>query len=331
MVGAVLVHDDRIIGEGYHAYFGGPHAEVACLQNVQEKDKSLIAASTLYVSLEPCTHFGKTPPCADLILEQGIQRVVIGCRDPFYQVAGRGIEKLKAAGIEVSVGVLQQECEALNHLFFTYHNQHRPYIILKWAQSGDGKIAAHNRRTYISSKATNRLVHRWRSEVASILVGTNTALFDDPSLTTRLAPGANPLRLVIDRMLRLPVGLTLFNGEHKTVVFNLLQQKEYVNLTHYRLEGDKPIVAQLVKALAGMQVQSLLVEGGAYTLQAFIDAGYWDEARIITNERLFIGKGIAAPGLKDGRPVAQEAIDGDRIRYFKNPAAGTEPSLTPSL
>jgi diaminohydroxyphosphoribosylaminopyrimidine deaminase/5-amino-6-(5-phosphoribosylamino)uracil reductase len=321
MVGAVLVHNDRIIGEGYHAYFGGPHAEVACLQSVRTEDEALVAASTLYVSLEPCTHFGKTPPCADLILEKQIRSVVIGCRDPFYQVAGRGIEKLKAAGVDVTVGILQNECEALNRHFFTYHTHHRPYIILKWAQSGDGMLAAHNRRTYISSEATNRLVHDWRSEVASILVGTNTALFDDPSLTTRLSPGAHPLRLVIDKMLRLPAGLKLFNGEHKTIVFNLLQHKEYVNLTHYLLEKEKCMAAQIVKALAGLRVQSVLVEGGAYTLQSFINAGLWDEARIITAEGLFIGKGIAAPQLLNGMPYKQEQLSTDTIRYYYNAAS----------
>lgn len=317
MVGAVLVHADRIIGEGYHQEYGQTHAEVNCIASVKQEDVDLIREATLYVSLEPCAHFGKTPPCADLIIRQGIPKVVVGCRDPFYQVDGKGIEKLKAAGIEVEVGVLESDCQELNKRFFTYHTQRRPYIILKWAQSGDGKIAAHNRRTYISNDATNRLVHRWRSEEASILVGTNTALFDDPALTTRLHEGKTPLRLVIDKNLRLPVSLQLFNGEHKTIVFNTMQDKDYFNLTHYRLEATMPLVPQIIKALAGMNVQSLLVEGGAQTLQAFIDSGLWDEARIITNESMYIGKGIEAPQLRSNRPFKKEIIFTDTIRYYK--------------
>ncbi|MCW3074801.1 MAG: diaminohydroxyphosphoribosylaminopyrimidine deaminase [Flaviaesturariibacter sp.] len=320
MVGAVLVHNDRIIGEGYHRQYGGAHAEVECLSAVKEEDQHLVSEATLYVSLEPCAHFGKTPPCADLLIQKGIQHVVIGCRDPFYQVDGKGIEKLKAAGINVTVGILEEACKELNKHFFTYYSAHRPYITLKWAQSGDGKIAAFNRRTYISDAATNRIVHSWRSQHQSILVGTNTALFDDPALTTRLWPGGSPLRLVIDKQLRLPVSLQLFNGEHKTIVFNTLQDKEHYNLTHYRLDPSKKLVPQIVKALGGMNVQSLLVEGGAQVLQCFIDEGLWNEARIITAPQLFIGKGIEAPVLKNGKPFHTEQIAADRIYYFKNAA-----------
>ncbi|MDB5197342.1 MAG: diaminohydroxyphosphoribosylaminopyrimidine deaminase [Flaviaesturariibacter sp.] len=318
MVGAVLVHNDRIIGEGYHRQYGGPHAEVDCIASVRVEDAELIPSATLYVSLEPCAHFGKTPPCADLVIQKGIRKVVIGCRDPFYQVDGKGIEKLNTAGVEVTVGILEERCKELNKRFFTYYTAHRPYITLKWAQSGDHRIAAYNRRTYISNAGTNRLVHRWRSEEASILVGTNTALFDDPDLTTRLHRGKTPLRLVVDKTLRLPVSLKLFNGEHKTIVFNTLQDKEHFNLTHYRLDTNKPLAGQIVKALGGLNIQSLLVEGGAQTLQAFIDAGLWDEARIITNEAMFIGKGIEAPQLKNAMPVRQETIFTDTINYYKS-------------
>lgn len=318
MVGAVLVYEDRIIGEGYHQQYGQAHAEVNCLTSVREEDQPLVPKATLYVSLEPCAHFGKTPPCVDLILEKKIQRVVIGSRDPFYKVAGKGIEKLKTAGIEVTVGVLEKECRELNKRFFSFYTHGRPYITLKWAESGDGKIAAHTRRTLISNEATNRLVHRWRSEETSILVGTNTALFDDPSLTTRLWPGRSPLRLVIDKQLRLPVSLQLFDGEHSTVVFNALQDKAHFNLTYYRINGAASWVPQMVKALSGMNVQSLLVEGGAILLQAFIDEGLWDETRVITNENMCIGKGIEAPVLRNAKPFLQQKVFTDTIRYYKN-------------
>ncbi|HEY2720248.1 MAG TPA: bifunctional diaminohydroxyphosphoribosylaminopyrimidine deaminase/5-amino-6-(5-phosphoribosylamino)uracil reductase RibD, partial [Chitinophagaceae bacterium] len=205
MVGAVLVHDERIIGEGYHQQYGGPHAEPNCIASVKKEEQHLISESILYVSLEPCAHYGKTPPCADLIIKNKIPRVVIGCFDPFEEVNGKGIEKLKGAGIDVLVGILEHECKKLNKRFFLYYQQHRPYIILKWAQSSNQKIGAGaGNRTYISNEFTNRLVHKWRSEEAAILVGTNTALQDDPELTTRSWIGNNPRRLVMDMDLKLP-------------------------------------------------------------------------------------------------------------------------------
>ena len=235
MVGAILVHKNTIIGEGYHRVYGEGHAEVNCLQSVLPQHQHLIKESALYVSLEPCAHFGKTPPCADLIIRHQIPEVVVGCRDPFVQVDGKGFEKLTAAGVKVTVGVLEKECKALNKRFFTFHTKHRPYIILKWAQTGDGKIAAASlpsqeaenqlfqNRLLISNDYSNRLVHQWRSEEHSILVGTQTALLDNPELTTRLWPGANPVRLVIDQDLRLPNHLKLFNSALPTIVFNLHQ------------------------------------------------------------------------------------------------------------
>lgn len=224
MVGAVLVHEGRIIGEGYHRQYGCPHAEVDCLQSVLEGDKHLIPQSILYVSLEPCAHFGKTPPCADLIIGHKIPHVVVGCRDPFPAVNGKGIEKLQAAGTHVEAGVLEAACRKLNERFFTFHQQHRPYVVLKWAQTADGKMAKDGpERLLISNAMTNRLVHRWRSEEMAILVGTNTAWADNPSLTTRLWPGPNPVRLVVDLHLRLPKNLHLFDASAPTLVFNLLQ------------------------------------------------------------------------------------------------------------
>jgi diaminohydroxyphosphoribosylaminopyrimidine deaminase/5-amino-6-(5-phosphoribosylamino)uracil reductase len=337
MVGAVLVHNDRIIGEGYHQLYGKAHAEVNCVSSVKEADAHLIAQSTIYVSLEPCAHYGKTPPCADLILLMRIPRVVVGCRDPFPQVNGKGIEKLIAAGVEVTVGVLEQECIALNQRFFTFNTLHRPFIILKWAQSANGRIAAGpgspvpvsgspavpgstTPRTLISNEFTNRLVHKWRSEEAAILVGTRTALADDPALTARLWKGSDPVRLVVDKELQLPSSLKLFDRNVRTIVFNNTRHEEQENLSFYQLAGDSSLVRQLVLALYELKLQSVLVEGGARLLQSFIDEGYWDEARIITNNDLEIPGGLPGPLLQDKQLVSKETLSGDTIRYYRNPA-----------
>jgi diaminohydroxyphosphoribosylaminopyrimidine deaminase/5-amino-6-(5-phosphoribosylamino)uracil reductase len=330
MVGAVLVHENRIIGEGYHRLFGQAHAEVNCINSVSAEDRHLISQSAIYVSLEPCAHFGKTPPCADLIIEKKIPHVVIGCRDPFKQVDGKGVEKLLAAGVQVTIGVLEKEAKTLNKRFITFHTQHRPYIILKWAQTANGKIANDNaaERLLISNEFTNRLVHKWRSEEAAILVGTNTALFDDPSLTTRLWNGPNPVRLVIDMNLRLPADLQLFNGKIKTIVFNGLQHEERDNLLYYQVTHDVKIVHQLVHALYQLKIQSVLVEGGAQLLQSFIDEGLWDEMRVITNHELVIPSGLPAPQIQTGKEVPhfesdahlkRESLFSDSINYFVNP------------
>ncbi|HYE56842.1 MAG TPA: bifunctional diaminohydroxyphosphoribosylaminopyrimidine deaminase/5-amino-6-(5-phosphoribosylamino)uracil reductase RibD, partial [Chitinophagaceae bacterium] len=272
MVGAVLVHNNRIIGEGYHEVYGQPHAEVNCINSVKEEDRSLIPHSTLYVSLEPCSHFGKTPPCADLIIKHNIHKVVVGCLDPFPEVSGRGIAAMKAAGIEVITGVLEQECRELNKRFLLVQSQHRPYIILKWAQSSNGRMArADLARFAISNEYSRRLVHKWRSEEASILVGTNTAFFDDPELTNRYWHGAQPVRLIIDMELRLPSSLKLFNREVRTIIFNRLRHEEDGNLVHYQVTNDVSLVHQVVHALYHLRIQSVLVEGGARLLQSFID------------------------------------------------------------
>lgn len=337
LVGAVLVHGDRIIGEGYHQIYGQAHAEVNCIASVKEEDRALIRESTIYVSLEPCAHFGKTPPCADLIIREGIPRVVVGCRDPFPLVDGKGIERLRAAGVEVTVGVLEQECRELNRRFFTFHTSHRPYIVLKWAQSINGKMAGagergepltatnggRRERVLISNAFTNRLVHKWRSEEASILVGTNTALADDPSLTVRLWKGVNPIRLVIDRELRLPGSLRLFDGEARTIVFNELMHEQRGNVEYYQLAADSSPVHQLAMALYQLKISSVLIEGGAALLQSFIDEGYWDEARVITNETLQIPDGLASPVLRGGGLVGQERIFSDLISYYRPGVGGT--------
>jgi diaminohydroxyphosphoribosylaminopyrimidine deaminase / 5-amino-6-(5-phosphoribosylamino)uracil reductase len=321
MVGAVLVYENRIIGEGCHQQYGGPHAEVHCINSVKEADRHLISKSTIYVSLEPCAHFGKTPPCADLIIEKKIPHVVIGCRDPFKQVDGKGVEKLQAAGIQVTMNVLEQECKTLNKRFITFHKEHRPYIVLKWAQTANGKIAgeAGGGRLLISNEFSNRLVHKWRSEEAAILVGTNTALFDDPSLTTRLWKGANPIRLVVDMNLRLPSSLQLFNKQVKTIVFNSLKHEEQDNLLYYQVTQDVSLVHQLLNALYQLKVQSVLVEGGAQLLQSFIDEGLWDEIRVITNNEQVVPHGLPAPRMHSGRLLKQESLFSDTLHYFMNP------------
>ncbi len=319
MVGAVLVHDEKIIGEGYHRQYGKAHAEVNCIDSVSTADQHLIAQSTIYVSLEPCAHWGKTPPCANLIIDKKIPRVVVGCRDPFEAVNGKGIEKLTAAGITVTPNVLEEECTQLNKRFFTFHTRQRPYIILKWAQTADAKIAAAgNDRLRISNELSNRGVHKWRHEEAAILVGTNTAWMDNPQLNNRLWSGASPIRLVLDKMLRLPSSLHLFDRQLKTVVLNTLEQKEEKNLVYYKMAAAQNIADAICKACYRLNIQSVLVEGGAQLLQTFILRGVWDEARIITNQQLYVGRGLSAPALFHHRLEASEVLAADRIDYFSN-------------
>jgi diaminohydroxyphosphoribosylaminopyrimidine deaminase/5-amino-6-(5-phosphoribosylamino)uracil reductase len=323
MVGAVLVHEDRIIGEGYHRRYGGPHAEVNCIASVSAADRRLIPDATMYVSLEPCAHFGKTPPCADLLIREGVPRVVIGCRDPFPAVNGKGIEKLQAAGIEVTAGVLQAECRALNRTFFVAHTLHRPWITLKWAQSADGFIAGpRGRRMALSNEATARMVHRLRANHQAILVGTNTALFDNPELSTRHWPGPDPLRIVLDRQLRLPASLNLFNGEQPTLVLNELRNEQHHNLEYVRIDmkDGQQLIRRLGAMLYARGIHSLLVEGGAQVLQGFIDAGAWDEMIVITAPQHRLGSGIAGPMRSSGLFVDSDNILGDRVDRYCNPA-----------
>ncbi|MCU0322561.1 MAG: bifunctional diaminohydroxyphosphoribosylaminopyrimidine deaminase/5-amino-6-(5-phosphoribosylamino)uracil reductase RibD [Chitinophagaceae bacterium] len=326
MVGAVLVYENEIIGEGYHMQYGQAHAEVNCINSVPENLKSQISNSTLYVSLEPCAHFGKTPPCANLIIQQQIKKVVIGCRDSFKQVDGKGIEQLKTAGVDVVIDVLKEECIELNKRFFTFHNHRRPYIILKFAQTADGFIGeaipssskwGELERLLISNEFTNKLVHQWRSEEAAILVGTNTALFDNPSLTNRFWTGKNPLRLVIDKQLKLPSTLQLFNQQEKTVVFNLLKNEINQQLEYVQLNTTDSVIQQIIQYCYSHNIQSILVEGGTQLLQSFIDGNLWDEARIITNEQLFVQVGVTAPKLS-GLLQHSTHIFGDRIDFYTN-------------
>ena len=307
MVGAVVVCDGRIIGEGYHRRCGGPHAEVNAISSV--KEKHLLSRSTIYVSLEPCAHYGKTPPCADLIVRSSIPRVVIGCTDPFAKVNGLGIKKLKDAGCEVIVGVLEDECRKLNHRFFTFHQKRRPWITLKWAQSEDGFIGqtlsnsplkgedSEGRGRSISNALTQTLVHRLRARSGAILVGTRTALIDNPSLTTRLWQGPNPLRLTIDRHGILPPTLHLKDNSTPTVI--------------YSHESIDEILADLYNR----GIQSLIVEGGTKLLQSFIDAGLWDEARIETAP-VRLGEGVKAPVLPECSPANSHTYCGHLIATF---------------
>lgn len=315
MVGAVLVHNNRIIGEGYHQRYGEGHAEVNCLASVQPEDESLISASVMYVSLEPCAHFGKTPPCADLIIRYNIPKVVIGCRDSFDEVNGKGIDKLKAAGIEVVLGVLQNECLELNRRFFTYHSQQRPYVILKWAQTASKKIGTKDGRLLISGELSNRLVHKWRSEEAAILVGTQTAAADDPALTNRYWPGPSPIRVVLDRQLKLDAGLQLFDGSVRTIVLNDIRSSEG-QTSYWQLVAGENLAERIVSTLHKAAIQSVLIEGGLQTLTTFIEAGCWDEIRIIENTRLIAGD-ISAPELPACDLAEELTMDEDVIRIYR--------------
>jgi diaminohydroxyphosphoribosylaminopyrimidine deaminase/5-amino-6-(5-phosphoribosylamino)uracil reductase len=318
MVGAVLVHEGNIIGEGYHQQFGQAHAEVNCINSVKESLRPHIPNSTLYVSLEPCSHFGKTPPCSDLIIQQQIKKVVVGCSDPFEQVNGKGIEKLRAANVEVIVDILKDECLQLNKRFFAFHTKKRPYIILKWAQTANGKMASSsNERLLITNDFTNRLVHKWRSEETAILVGTNTALLDNPSLNNRLWHGNNPIRLVIDRNLKLPASLNIFNQEQKTIVFNSIKDASNDRIYYCKIEAANTI-EQVLQICYELSIQSILVEGGSKLLQSFINENLWDEARIITNESLNTHDGLTAP-LLNGILIKEEKIFSDSIQYYLPP------------
>ena len=327
MVGAVLVHNKQIIGEGYHRTYGGPHAEVNCIQNaIANGFENLLNKSTIYVSLEPCAHFGKTPPCAELIINHKLPTVVIGCRDPFVEVDGRGVEKLKQAGISVIEGVLEQEAKDLNKRFFCFHQHHKPFVILKWAQTADGFIGnVGNERLMISNDITNRLVHQWRSQESAILVGTKTALKDNPQLTNRFWHGAHPVRLVTDFNNVLPGSHNIFSGEATTIIFNYdrhtindrlkfsgLDKKRY----WYKLDAQRSSIIEMMEACYRLGIPGILVEGGARLQQSFIDENCWNEARVITNPDILINAGISAPVLKNVESLFHRESGSDRITYF---------------
>lgn len=317
MVGAVLVCDNRIIGEGYHQKYGEAHAEVNCINSVRAEDKALISQSTLYVTLEPCSHFGKTPPCADLIIRESIPKVVIGSVDPFPKVSGSGIEKLKQAGVEVITGILEKECSELNKRFFTFHKKKRPYIILKWAQSLDEYISLPDKSPVkISNFYTDRIVHRWRSEEMAILAGSQTALSDNPKLTNRLWTGKSPKRLVIDRRNKLPDNIHLLSDTFPTLIFNLFKEEQTGNKEWIKINKANVVLEQMMDILFQKNIQSVLVEGGATLLQAFINKGLWDEARIITGQNTLY-EGTDAPHLTNCTQYQTKYIEGDKIEFYK--------------
>ena len=309
MVGCFIVHDGKIIGNGYHQQYGEVHAEVNAIQSV--KDKSLLPFSTLYVNLEPCAHFGKTPPCANLIIECQLPKVVIGCVDTFSEVSGKGIERMQEKGIEVMAGVLKKESRELNKRFFTFQEQKRPYIILKWAESEDGLIAPANQTDpfWMTSKESKKLVHQWRAGEMAILVGTETAIKDNPSLTVREVEGKNPYRFVLDKSLRLPSDLSIFDEAASTFVFTELAQKENHILTDFSFLAEN-----ICKSLHQKGIQSIIIEGGAQTLQTFIDANLWDEARVFTAP-ISIKEGVKAPVL-NVKANKSEQVDKDQLTYF---------------
>jgi len=314
MVGCVIVHKEKIIGEGFHQQFGGPHAEVNAINAVD--NKQFLQESTVYVTLEPCAHFGKTPPCAELLVKHKVKKVVIANVDPNPLVSGKGIAILKKSGIEVEQGILEDEGLDLNKRFFKSIINKKPYVILKWAETADGYIAKSNFDSkWISNEFSRKLVHKWRAEEDAVLVGKNTVLYDNPTLNVRDWEGKNPVRIVIDHNLELDRKLNLFDQKIPTLCYNLQDHKDGDILSFIRL-GKASFLHDLLVDLNKRSVQSLLVEGGASTLSSFIEAGLWDEARVFQASVCF-GEGIRAPQLKDAVFDGKEDIMGDALTYFK--------------
>lgn len=315
MVGCVIVYDGQIIGEGYHHQYGGPHAEVVAVRSV--RDKTLLKKSEVYVTLEPCAHHGKTPPCADMLVTHQFRKVFIAQRDPNPLVNGGGIHKLKDAGVEVVSGILEEEAKSLNRRFNTFFQKERPYIILKWAQTNDGLIARSNYDSkWISSARSRQLVHRWRAEEDAILVGKKTAIQDNPSLTVRDWKGKHPTRIVIDHRQELSLDLNLFDGSVATLRYHTEGSLETEN--EIRLASEN-FEESLLHDLFNRKIQSLIIEGGAYTLQRFIDADLWDEARVFTSKAIF-EDGIDAPKISS-IVMRKEQIDQDELYIYENPKA----------
>lgn len=321
MVGSVIVYNDTIIGEGWHKKAGEPHAEVNAVRSV--KNKSLLRKATIYVSLEPCSHFGKTPPCCDLIIENKIPNVVVGTVDPNEKVAGNGIRKLVEAGANVIVGVLEDECNELNKRFFTFHQKKRPYIILKWAESLDGYLAPEKqinqerKPVWITNKFSRQLVHKWRSEEQAILVGTQTVIDDNPKLNVRDWSGNNPVRVVLDQNNRISKDSFVFDDSIKTIVLTKSENTISTENTLFeKIEFDNNSIENILSVLYQHQIQSIIIEGGKQTLQSFINKNIWDEARIFVGKNIF-EKGTKAPELKK-KNEAKTYIHNDELIYIRN-------------
>ena len=314
LVGAVIVYNGKIIGEGYHHKAGENHAEINAINSVE--NKSLLPDSTIYVSLEPCAHFGKTPPCALKLKEIGFKKVVIGAMDSHDKVNGKGKKILEDSGISVESGILEQQCEELNKRFFTFHRKKRPFIILKWAQSADGFLDKDFKPTQIGNTLAKQFVHQLRSEEHAILVGTNTALIDNPGLTTREIKGRNPVRILLDFDLKVPTDFKIFNSEAETIIFNLNKEEEVGNLKFIKIEKEN-FVKNLMLKLYDLQIQSVIIEGGSFTLQQFIDENIWDECIIIKNENLLLNAGTFAPKFSE-KPFKIEKLRDNKVYYHQN-------------
>lgn len=314
LVGSVIVHNGEIIGEGYHHKAGENHAEINAINSVKNKD--LIPESTIYVSLEPCAHYGKTPPCALKIKELGFKKVVIGAMDSHDKVNGKGKKIIQDAGIEVISGILEKECIDLNKRFFTYHEKKRPFIILKWAESQDGFMDKDFRPTAISNILVNQFVHQLRADEHAILVGTQTAINDNPSLTVRNTEGINPVRILIDFDLKIPADFNIYNNEAKTMVFNSIKEGSEQNIHFIRIQKEN-FLQRLMDALYKEQIQSVIIEGGRFTLQQFIDADLWDEAMVIKNENLKLKNGTKAPEFGFNADKVENIRD-NSISFYSN-------------
>lgn len=314
MVGCVVAHGDRIIGEGYHSEYGGAHAEPNAVQNV--KDHHLLKEATVYVTLEPCSHYGKTPPCAQLLVDKQVRKVVVAVQDPNPLVAGKGIDLLRQAGVDVVIGVLGKRASALNKRFFTQVQKKRPYVILKWAETGDAYVArADYSSKWISNSHSRQLVHRWRTEEDAIMVGTKTAYYDNPRLNAREWEGKDPIRVVIDRRLILDSNLHLFDQSQPTLCYNLIKEESHKNLEFVKLNPDFSLW-EILDDLYRRNIQSVIIEGGAVLLQLFIEGELWDEARVFVGKNRF-GSGIPAPLLKHN-PIETIDVMGDQLNIYYN-------------
>ncbi|WP_109439197.1 bifunctional diaminohydroxyphosphoribosylaminopyrimidine deaminase/5-amino-6-(5-phosphoribosylamino)uracil reductase RibD [Aquimarina sp. AU119] len=320
LVGSVIVHNDIIIGEGWHYQSGKPHAEVNAIASV--KKPSLLKDATIYVSLEPCSHYGKTPPCSDLIIEKGIKKVVIGTIDTFAKVSGAGIKKLMNAGCDVIVGVLEKECLELNKRFFTFHNKKRPYIILKWAETRNGYVAPAltNKRepVWITNPYSRQLVHKWRAEEQAILVGNQTVIKDNPKLTIRHWSGINPTRVVIDRSGKIPIDSSILDQTVKTIIITSekFRQENHHHLIYETIDSKNSLTKKICDILYHHNIQSIIIEGGTFTIQSFIDSELWDEARVFTGDTTF-DSGIKSPIL-NGHIASETKIENDTLRTYYN-------------